>query len=89
MYTFAAIVTIWVFVAFSCHLHYRARETRDPEWWSQREMSLKPFTERQWLWFMSLWPVALVLLIAFLVLMLILGALEHLNRWWESRRVPK
>lgn len=80
------LFVIWIFVATGCHLHYWTRRDLDPKWWKNRHMELKPFTEQQWLWLMTLWPLAIVAGILFIVLLLILGVIDRLGYWWSERK---
>lgn len=80
------LFVVWLFVAVGCHLHYWSRRDLDPKWWKNRHMELKPFTEQQWLWMITLWPLAIVAIILFFVLMIVLGAIDNISRVWNERK---
>jgi hypothetical protein len=89
MYTFLTILAIWAFVAVSCHYRRNHYYRMHPYMWNRRHEGLISFSDRQYWWIMTLWPLAVVAFVLFMIFIGICAVLEVLQLWWEKRRVSK
>lgn len=90
MLTFAIIAVLWAFVAVSCHYRRRTYYRKHPYMWNRRHEGLISFNDRQYWWIMTLWPIAIVVAILYLIMLLVCLVVEQIkDRWEDRRRVPK
>ena len=79
------LAVIWVVVALSCHYHrYRFYENR-PYLKNRRGEGLVAFSERQYWWLMTLWPLTVVAVILYGIMIIACAILEIVVNWWDSR----
>jgi hypothetical protein len=79
------LAVIWIVVALSCHYHrYQFYEKR-PYLKNRRGEGLVAFSERQYWWLMTLWPLTVVAVILYGIMIIVCAILEIVVNWWESR----
>lgn len=80
MLTTILILVVWVAVAIVLHWYRKDYYRRNPSDWNQRMHGLIAFTDRQYWWLMTLWPLTFVLTISFIVMCRISNAIEK-KKW--------
>lgn len=80
---------VWVFVAVGCHRHRAAYYKKNPHMWNRRHECLIAFSDRQYWWIMTLWPLAITAAVIFILAMWILAAVEVLKDAWVKMRDVK
>ena len=83
------LAVIWIFVAVSCHYHRYKWYKKRPYLNNRRGEGLIAFSERQYWWIMTLWPLAIVAAVLYLIMLLVCLIIEQLKDRWVARRVPK
>lgn len=82
---FTLLAVIWIFVALSCHYHrYRFYEKR-PYLKNRRHEGLISFSDRQYWWIMTLWPLAIVAFVLYIVMIAVCAIIELIQIWWLGR----
>jgi len=89
MLTLAILAAIWIISAVAFHIHRRQWYEKRPHLKSRQGEGLVAFSERQYWWLMTLWPLAVVAAVLYVILLAICAFLEVIKDWWEARHVPK
>lgn len=89
MLTFLTILAVWVFVAASCHYRRHTYYRKHPYMWNRRGEGLIAFSDRQYWWIMTLWPMAIIAFMLFCITMGLLRIYEIAQDWWVAHRVSK
>ena len=81
---------IWAFVAVGLHIHRHQFYKKRPHLNNRRGEGLIAFSERQYWWMMTLWPLAIVACMLYCIVLVVCAVLEMaVNLWEQRRRVPK
>jgi hypothetical protein len=86
MITFLLIVAIWAFVAVSCHYRRNTYYRKHPYMWERRKEGLISFTDRQYWWIMTLWPLAIVAFVLFMMFIGLCALVEFIQLWRAENR---
>lgn len=89
MLTLVGIVCIWLFVAIGCHVHRKQHYKKNPHLRARRGEGLISFSERQYWWLISLWPLTLVGAIVLLLMLALFGLIELFDEWRAGRQSSK
>lgn len=85
MIYFLLAVLVWVFVAIGCHRHRAAYYKKNPHMWNRRHEGLISFSDRQYWWIMTLWPLAIVAFVLYIVMIAVCAIIELIQIWWLGR----
>jgi hypothetical protein len=85
MLSFLIFVAVWVIGAVGCHIHRKQYFKRNPHMWNRRHEGLVAFSDTQYWWIMTLWPLSITAAVIFLIGIGVLAVLEKIIEWWESR----
>lgn len=89
MSTLLIALLIWVVVAVGCHLRRKLHYQKNPHLWSRRHEGLISFSDTQYWWIMTLWPLAIAAAILYGVIILVCAVIEFAIDTWKSYHVPK
>ena len=72
------LLFIWIVVAGGLHGHRIWYYRHHPLAYSRRGEGLVSFSGRQWWWIMSLWPLSIIALILYAVLIVVAALIERI-----------